>query len=123
MRRVAPAFVLFFLSPLVAEFLLGDFTLAAIGYLVLLAPMYGGGALLVRELTRRAGRGWPTIVLLALAYGVLEEGIATRRCSTRTTPATTCCGPVSSRPWASRSRGPCTSLVCTPSGASARRSR
>jgi uncharacterized membrane protein len=78
MRRVAPAFVLFFLSPLVAEFLLGDFTLAAIGYLVLLAPMYGGGALLVRELTRRAGRGWPTIVLLALAYGVLEEGIATQ---------------------------------------------
>jgi len=78
MRRVAPAVVLFFLSPLVAEFLLGDFTLAAIGYLVLLAPMYGGGALLIRELTRRAGRGWPTIVLLALAYGVLEEGIATQ---------------------------------------------
>jgi hypothetical protein len=78
MRRVAPAVVLLFLSPLVAEFLLGDFTLAAIGYLVLLAPMYGGGALLIRELTRRAGRGWPTIVLLALAYGVLEEGIATQ---------------------------------------------
>jgi hypothetical protein len=78
MRRVAPAVVLFFLSPLIAEFLLGDFTLAVLGYLLLLGPMYGGAAVLIREVTRRTGRGWPTVVLLALAYGVLEEGIATQ---------------------------------------------
>jgi hypothetical protein len=45
--------------------------------LVLLAPLYGGGALLIRELARGAGRGWPTILLLALAYALLEEGITT----------------------------------------------
>jgi hypothetical protein len=45
--------------------------------LAALAPMYGGGALLIREIVRRKGRGWPSIILLALAYGILGEGIAT----------------------------------------------
>ncbi|MEV4709305.1 hypothetical protein [Actinoplanes sp. NPDC049316] len=40
--------------------------------------MYGGGALVIREVTRRTGRGWPTVLLLALAYGLFEEGIATQ---------------------------------------------
>src|SRR6185295_14763012 len=78
MRRVAPAIALYFLSPLVAEFLLGDFTLAQLTFLLALAPAYGGAAVVIRELTRRAGRGWPTIILLALAYGVLEEGLETQ---------------------------------------------
>ncbi len=78
MRRVAPAIALFFLSPLVAEFLLGDFTLAQLPFLVALAPAYGGAALLIRELTRRSGRGWPTMILLAVAYGVIEEGLETQ---------------------------------------------
>ena len=75
-RRVAPAFALFFLSPFVAEFLLGDFSVTAIGLIFVVGPMYGGGALAVREIARRLVRGWPTIVLLALAYGLLEEGLA-----------------------------------------------
>ena len=74
-RRVAPAFVLFFLSPFVAEFLLGNISISAIAALVFLAPLYGGGALAVREIARRCGRGWATIVLLALAYGLIEEGL------------------------------------------------
>lgn len=74
-RRVAPAFALFFLSPFVAEYLLGDISVSAPGLLLVMAPLYGGGALVVREVARRLGRGWPTIVLLALAYGLLEEGI------------------------------------------------
>jgi hypothetical protein len=78
MRRVAPATALFLLSPLVAEYLLGDFTLAQLTGLVLLAPAYGGAAVLIRELARRAGRGGPTIVLLALAYGLIEEGLETQ---------------------------------------------
>jgi hypothetical protein len=78
MRRTAPAVALFFLSPLVAEYLLGDFTLTMLPLLILLAPMYGGGALVIREVTRRTGRGWPTMVLLALAYGVFEEGLTTQ---------------------------------------------
>ena len=77
MRRVAPAIVLFFLAPWVAEFLLGDFPITWLPLILVLAGMYGGGALLIREVARRTGRGWPTIVLLALAYGVLEEGVTT----------------------------------------------
>jgi hypothetical protein len=75
MRRVAPAFALFFLSPLVAEFLLGDFTLTYLVGLLFLGPMYGGGALLIREVTRRTGRGWPTILTLAFVYGLIEEAV------------------------------------------------
>ncbi len=78
MRRVAPAFALFLLAPLVAEYLLGDFPVTYLVALVLLAPMYGGGAILIREVVRRTGRGWPSIVLLALGYGVFEEGITTQ---------------------------------------------
>ena len=40
--------------------------------------LYGGGALLIREVARRTGRGWPAIVVLALAYGLLEEGLLTQ---------------------------------------------
>src|SRR5262249_34593485 len=77
-RRIAPAIALFFLAPLVAEFLLGDFPLSMIGILLVLAPLYGGGAILIRETTRRAGRGWPTILTLALAYGIFEEAFTTQ---------------------------------------------
>ena len=74
-RRIAPAVGLFFLAPLVAEYLLGNVSIRQIGGLLLLAPMYGGGALLIREVARRSGRGWPTIILLALAYGVLQPAL------------------------------------------------
>jgi uncharacterized protein YhhL (DUF1145 family) len=36
--------------------------------------MYGSGALLIREFAVRTGGGWPAIVLLAAAYGFVEEG-------------------------------------------------
>ena len=39
-----------------------------------LMPLYGAGALLVRESARRLGRGWPTIALFAAAYALIEEG-------------------------------------------------
>jgi hypothetical protein len=78
MRRLAPAFALFFLAPLVAEFLLGDFPVTYLGLLFALAPLYGGAALLIREVARRARRGWPTMLLLGLAFGVLEEGLLTQ---------------------------------------------
>lgn len=73
-RRLAPAVGLFFLAPFVGEFLLGNISIAGLFYGVVLAPMYGGGALLVRELGRRYGSGWPTIALLACAYALVEEG-------------------------------------------------
>ncbi len=78
MKRLAPAIGLFFLAPLVAEFLLGDLPIKMLGTLVILAPMYGGGALLIREFARRTGKGWPTIFVLAFAYAVLEEAFTTQ---------------------------------------------
>ena len=77
-RGVLPAIGLFFLAPFVSEYLLGDFSLTKFGYILILAPFYGGGALLIREVVRRSGKGWPTILMLAFAYGVLEEAFTTQ---------------------------------------------
>ncbi|MFF2509331.1 hypothetical protein ACFVTY_39105 [Streptomyces sp. NPDC058067] len=73
-HRLLLAAALFLLAPLVGEFLLGNQPVTALPSLLLLAPMYGGGALLIRETARRAGRGWPTMILLGAAYALIEEG-------------------------------------------------
>ena len=62
-----------FVAPLVAEFLLGNLPVKLLPALIVLAPMYGGGALLIREAVRRTGRGWPSILLLGMAYAIFEE--------------------------------------------------
>jgi hypothetical protein len=77
-KRIGPAIGLFFVAPLVAEFLLGDLPIKLLAALVVLAPMYGGGALLIRDLVRRTGRGWPTIFVLAFGYAVFEEAFTTQ---------------------------------------------
>ena len=77
-RSILAAVTLFFVAPIVAEFLLGDFPATWLPLLIILAPMYGGGALLIRELTRRTGRGWPTILLLGVAYAIIEEAFTTQ---------------------------------------------
>lgn len=63
------------LAPWVGEFLLGNISVRQLIALPFLVPLYGGGALLVREVARRTGRGWPAILLLATAYGVIEAGL------------------------------------------------
>ena len=75
LKRLAPVLLLMVLTPLVAEYLLGCLSMAQIVYLPVMMLLYGAGAVLVRELARRAHRGWMTILFLALAYGILEEGI------------------------------------------------
>jgi hypothetical protein len=77
-RSVLAAVTLFFVAPLVAEYLLGDFPFTWLPLLIMLAPMYGGGAILIREFTRRSGRGWPTILLLGVAYAIIEEAFTTQ---------------------------------------------
>ena len=77
-RSVLPAIGLFFLAPWIAEYLLGDLPITMLPVILVLAPMYGGGALLIREVVRRTGRGWPSIVVLALAYGIIEEAYTTQ---------------------------------------------
>ncbi len=39
------------------------------------ALLYGCPALLIRELARRTARGWPTMLLLAAAAGLLQAGV------------------------------------------------
>jgi hypothetical protein len=77
-RRIAPAVLLTVLAPIVAEFLLGDFSIRSLNLVLALLPLYGGGALLIREVARRTRRGWPTILLLGAAYSLLEEGVLTQ---------------------------------------------
>lgn len=80
-----PALTLFFLAPLVGEVLLGstplDIAGSPVAFVVVFALetlLYGGGAILIREVARRTGHGWPTILGLGLAYGILEEGLVTQ---------------------------------------------
>jgi hypothetical protein len=63
-------------APWFAEMAWGGYPATDIPVILLfLGPMYGGAALLVREIARRTGRGWPTMLLLAAAFGVLQAGV------------------------------------------------
>ena len=78
-RRALIALVL--LSPLTAELLSGsspplDFFFPP--SFLLFVGLYGSGVLLVRELALRWDKGWPSILLLGAAYGILEEGLIVR---------------------------------------------
>lgn len=42
---------------------------------VFFAALYGAPALLLRELARRMGWGWPSIIMLAFALGILQPGV------------------------------------------------
>lgn len=42
---------------------------------VFLAPLYGGAALVIREVAVRTGRGWPGILALSWAFGVAMPGL------------------------------------------------
>jgi len=75
LKRLAPVCVLFVLSPLIAEYLSGSMAMAQITLLPFMMLLYGGGAVLVREAVRHTRRGWASIALLGLAYGLLEEGL------------------------------------------------
>jgi hypothetical protein len=45
------------------------------GTFVFEPAFYGSGAILIREVVRRQGLGWPSILTLGAAYGVVEEAI------------------------------------------------
>jgi hypothetical protein len=77
-RRLAPVAGLLVLSPICAEYLSGYQAfnpLVLLAYLGIFAPLYGTVAVLIRELTRRTGPGWPTILLLGAAFGLIQAGL------------------------------------------------
>lgn len=75
-----PALGLFVLAPVCAEYLWGydDSTGhpgTLLGNLIVFSPLYGAPALLIRELARRRELGWPGLLLLAAAFGVVQAAI------------------------------------------------
>src|ERR1700679_1217800 len=77
-RKISAVITLFFVTPFVAEYLLGDLPLKLLAALTVLAPAYGGAAVLIRETARRTGRGWPTMLMLGAAYTLIGEGLVTQ---------------------------------------------
>ncbi|MCP4538166.1 MAG: hypothetical protein GY832_13580 [Chloroflexi bacterium] len=79
-KNVYPVLVLFFLSPAIGELLSGSLPPSEFFSpfsLFLMAALYGSGAILIRELRVRWGKGWlPVVLILGAAYGIIEEGLA-----------------------------------------------
>jgi hypothetical protein len=78
MRRFLPALVLFLLAPVCGELL--SSSAPPVEFFnpltfITLCLLYGGGAVLVRELAFRWRKGWVTILILGAAYGIIEEGL------------------------------------------------
>ena len=76
--KIPPALILFFLAPAIAELLSGsappsEFFNPII--FIILASLYGSGALIIRELKIRWNKSYVTTFILGAAYGILEEGL------------------------------------------------
>lgn len=72
------------MTPGIPEYLTGS---SKLGSLILDPPsffiglvfniaLYSAGALLIREFCIRYGKGWASVLMLGLAYGIMEEGIS-----------------------------------------------
>lgn len=79
-RRILPLLGVFLGAPVAAEYLqaylpfTGELWASLFG-IVFFAPLYGGAALLIREVAVRTDMGWPGTLLLAAAFGVAMTGI------------------------------------------------
>lgn len=78
MKKIWPPLVLFFLAPVIGE-LLSGYTPPSEFFTPLpffsLAVLYGGGVLLIREITVRKGWGWYSTILLGVAFVIIKEGL------------------------------------------------
>lgn len=78
--RLLAVLAIFLGAPICAEYLqaylttTGDLAGMVIG-LLFLAPLYGGAALLIRDLAIRTGRGWTGVLVLAAAFGLAMTGM------------------------------------------------
>ena len=73
LRRALPAVTLMVLAPMVAEVLPGATRISAIFVLPIEIVIWGGGAVMIREVVRRRRLGWLNMLLLAVALAVAEE--------------------------------------------------
>jgi hypothetical protein len=72
-KRAAPALLLAFLAPVMAELLPGATRFSSIFVFPVEMAVWGGGAVLIRALVRSRGLGWWSLLLLGLALAVAEE--------------------------------------------------
>ena len=81
MKRVLPPLVLLFLAPVVSQLLSAELApsefFSPFG-LTVLPLIYGGGAILVRDLVKRWRKGWVALLLLGAVYGIVREGLMLR---------------------------------------------
>lgn len=78
-RAVVPVVTLFLLAPLVGEVLGAAMRLSYfVQPLRVLGVMlfYGAGVVLIREVARRLGLNWWGVILLAIVFALVEEGLA-----------------------------------------------
>src|SRR5256712_14124769 len=76
-----PLLALTLLSPFIAEMLSGSSPplewLNPVAALLLIW-LYGSGVLAMRQTAVRGNTGWPSVLLLGAAYGIIEEGLAVK---------------------------------------------
>lgn len=75
LNRIGPILVLFVLSPVIAELLSGSTPASRAEQLIFESLFYGPAALLIREYARRRNLGWFSIILLGIAFGIIEESL------------------------------------------------
>src|SRR5713226_10351402 len=82
--KAHPLLFLILLTPGIPEYLSGSSSLSALAvnpvlfFLFLGANigLYGSGVILIREAMIRWRKGWASVFLLGVAYGIVEEGLA-----------------------------------------------
>ena len=76
--RLMAALGLFFLSPFIGEFLLGNIPITMLWLLPILALLYGSGCIMIREVSIRLNLNWGGMLLLCLVYAIFEEAFNTQ---------------------------------------------
>ena len=79
--KISPAVALWFIAPVLAELLSGSTPLNEYFnpfIIVIFGMLYGSGAILIREIVLRWKKGWVSLLLLGMAYGIYEEGLMVR---------------------------------------------
>jgi hypothetical protein len=90
LTRHRPEILLVVLASVIPEVLTGStpvFALVNPVRVLGLLGFYGAGSLLIRDVALRWGKGWAAILPLGVAYGIAEEGIATKTMVDPASPA------------------------------------
>ncbi len=80
-KTIPPAWALWFIAPILGELFSGSTPLNEYikeFSILILGMLYGSGAILIRELVIHWRKGWFSLILLGMAYGIYEEGLMVR---------------------------------------------